>query len=139
MKTGMRSGSVAPRVGRFKKAKAKATKTDYIADKLAKLRKVKPAQRPEVQGATYRPLKVETNAKVTSTKPEIKEYITHLNTSEEDKRLAAKHKPQPKPHAEVYALKTVIKTATKPEWSAEQKKAWRKANKASATRTIYFN
>ena len=50
MKSGMRAADVAPRVGRFKKAKAKATKTDYIKDKLAKLKRVAPAKPNPVEG-----------------------------------------------------------------------------------------
>ena len=63
----MRTGQVAPKVGRFKKAKAKATKTDYIKDKLAKLRKVTPAKPNPVEGVTYRPLVIQKDTKARPT------------------------------------------------------------------------
>ena len=59
----MRTGDVSPRVGRFKKAKAKATKTDYIKDKLAKLKRVTPAKPNPVEGVTYRPLVIQKDTK----------------------------------------------------------------------------
>lgn len=62
----MRTGNVAPTIGRFKKASTKPTKTSYMKDRLAKLAKTIPAQRPQVEGVTYRQLRVQTNSKATS-------------------------------------------------------------------------
>ena len=63
----MRTGQVAPKVGRFKKAKAKATKTDYIKDKLAKLSRVTPAKPNPVEGVTYRRLVIQKDTKARPT------------------------------------------------------------------------
>ena len=62
----MRTGNCTPKIGRFKKATTKPRKTSYMQDKLNKLSRVIPAQRPQVQGVTYRPLRTETSAKATS-------------------------------------------------------------------------
>ena len=37
----------------------------FNEETMAKLRKAHPIQRPQVQGITYRPLRIETNAKAT--------------------------------------------------------------------------
>ena len=58
----MRTGNVSPRIGRFKKASTKPTKTSYMQDKLNKLSRTIPAQRPQTQGSTYRPLRVQTDS-----------------------------------------------------------------------------
>ena len=134
----MRTGNVAPTIGRFKKASTKPTKTTYMQDKLAKLAKTCPAQRPQVQGVTHQPLRIETNSKATSHPIKKETYSTKLHVSAKAKQLAAQHKPQAKPHGPTFVLKTVIKDAVSPAWDEDQVKAWKAHNKANPTHQIHY-
>ena len=124
---GKSSGTITGRKGRR-----------FNDETMAKLRKANPITRPEVQGSTYRVFTVKPNAKVTSRPPLKEEIKFDFPNSEEVKRLAAQHVRQPKPHAEIFQLKTVITSTPKIEWSAEKRKAWKAHNKANPQHQIHF-
>ena len=116
-----------------------------MQDKLNKLAKVAPAQRPQTTGVTHRQLRIQTDSKARPTPitgrtftKEVPTYSTTLHVSPEAKRLAAQHKPQPKPHAETFVLRTVIKDAVVQEWTPEQRKAWKKHNKSNPNHQIHL-
>ena len=110
----------------------------FNEETMAKLRKANPIQRPQVQGTTYRPLRIETNAKATSTPIKKETYSTKLHVTPEQKLRASRAKPQPKPHGELHIIHTVICNKPTQAWTAKQRRAWRKHNKSNPNHTIHF-
>ena len=110
----------------------------FNSETLAKLRKAYPIQRPQVQGATYRPLRVETNSKASSHPVKKETYSTKLHLSSAQRLRASKAKPQSKPHGAEFIIHTVIRNTAIEEWSAEQRKAWKAHNKSNPTNPIHY-